>query len=835
MRVNLPDSSELINREIPGRTDLKLVQYIGSGNNAQVFRAHSDSLNRDFACKVIPKANLIQYGDGREAWRQEIEKANALRANSVVKVTDLREWKDPDLKLEAMVFISDFVVGQSLRKFIQFQSTQIDVAFVQEFLVTMLELLNEMTSLNIEHGDLHEGNILVEDRSYSLTGPRFAFRVTDFGVKRITSDVIAEDDFVQAANITRRLLSNVDYQAAAPRDKFYYNAFNNDFVARHLVERDTTRDPIARNPRAMYERLQSLQFEFDASTGEAEARLISPFDFLSCEQIGDAPALLQALYSERFLGLDEIASRNNTIVTGPRGCGKSTVFKCLSLKHRVRVEGARPENTEYMGIYYRCDDLYFSFPRYSAPSRIEAVDLPCHFVTATLLSELLDVVESWSTRYFPEDFARLEPVATSRIWEAIGIDPPAKPGAEKFVGVRSELAKQRTRAVEKFRFANDEKQKFGRYFGVEVLGRVCADLGKALPYLADRPIYFFIDDYSSPKITKALQANLNRIFLQRLPSCFFKLSTESPVSYSREDIDGKIYVEGREFSMHNLGLVYLHSPLEPKISFIEDVFRRRLSAAVTDYPVKEIGQLLGSNADINFNEEARRIREGQKIELWGKETLARLCSGDIHYLIQLVREMVTAAGGEDHLRGTTEIPKIPRRGQNRAIREAAGVFLKNLRSIPKHGDQVVAIVTAFGNVAKSYLLYRDSRNEKGNPPHQASRIEPYESFELSPEAKELYDELLRYSVFIEDFRGKSRRGKVVPRLYLRRFLIPHFNLTFGLRDSVSISPLEFGEFLLKPASFEEKKRLKKGDKFEEPDEAIDSNQLELNIDDENGK
>lgn len=170
--------------------------------------------------------------------------------------------------------------------------------------------------------------------------------------------------------------------------------------------------------------------------------------------------------------------------------------------------------------------------------------------------------------------------------------------------------------------------------------------------------------------------------------------------------------------------------------------------------------------------------------------------------------MVALAGGSAELAKDDVMPRIPSRLQNRAIREAAGGFLRNLHSIPKHGDQLVAIVTAFGNVAHSYLKFRTSRNEVGNPPHQASRIEPYEPFTLSEPAQLLYEELLRYSVFIEDFRGKSRRGKVVPRLFLRRFLIPHFNLTFSTRDSVELEPAEFEQLLLNPSVFEERKRLR---------------------------
>lgn len=138
----------------------------------------------------------------------------------------------------------------------------------------------------------------------------------------------------------------------------------------------------------------------------------------------------------------------------------------------------------------------------------------------------------------------------------------------------------------------------------------------------------------------------------------------------------------------------------------------------------------------------------------------------------------------------------------------------------------MAVVEAFGKVSASYLRHRTSRNEEGAPPHQASRIEPYNDPFLSEEAKRIYNELLRFSVFIEDVRGKSRRGNSVPRLYLRRFLIPSFNLTFSKRDSVELTEEELHELLLRPSDFEKRKRLR------EPEETPGSPpglQLPLNL------
>lgn len=809
MRANLPNANWFLGKSVPGRGDIVIQQLVKSGNDGHVFKGHSDLLGRDWACKVIPRGNLVLGEEGQPAWKAEVLKANSLTNATVVKFEQIEAWLDEVAGVDCVVLISEFIEGSDLKDFIADNKGKIDVPFIMTFLVTTLNLFNEMKRRGVTHGDLHTGNILVQDKSeYDLISPRHVFRITDFGVAEATSDRRFKDDFDQIADVLRQLLEHVNYSTSSPHDKFLFNALNNQFLARHLVEHNPTLDPLARDPKRLFDRLQELSIEFEKSAGRIIPQLVTPFDYLSCEQIGDEPSLLKALYSELFLGLREIESRNNVVVTGPRGCGKSTVFKSLSLRHKLRVNDAAPATTTYIGVYYRCDDLYFAFPRYEKPTREEALDLPLHFVTATLLSELLESFERWAVTHFEEEFRLGEDRAAQTLWASLDIKPPKQPGIETLRAVSTELQKQRRRAAEKHRFVHDLKRPIGECFGADVLQRTCAALIESFSFLHNRPFYFFIDDYSSPKVTKALQENLNRVFMQRSSVCFFKLSTESPVSFSKSDIDHKIYVETREFVLHNLGLVYLHADTKPKLEFIEDVFRRRLSAPAMGYPVKELEELLGTNSSQNFNDDARQLREGKKPEFWGKETLCRLCSGDIHYLISLVREMVALTGGRDEVEKGKVVPRVSPQLQNRAIREAAGIFLKNMRSIPRHGDQLVAIVTAFGNVAHSFLKFRDSKNEVGSPPHQASRIEPYEPLTLSPLAQQLYDELLRYSVFIEDFRGKSRRGKVVPRLYLRRFLIPHFNLTFSLRDSVELEPADFELFLLDPSKLEDKKRLR---------------------------
>ncbi len=817
MRVHLPDKTFFLRKRVPTRPDLEIVEFIKSGNNAHVFKAHAHAVNRDFACKVIPKSNLAGVFEGKDTWRQEIDKANAFRGTSVVRFVDKLEWIDDSAKIDCVVLVAEFVRGANLRDFIEGNRQEITIPFIVQFLETMFDFLNELDQLKLSgHGDIHTGNILVEDRTGALRGAKFEFRITDFGVAAATSERTKfNDDYFQLGAILKQLLESFEqrsYQSAEPKDQFIFNALNNDFLGRHLMERDKTIDSIARRPAMLFECLRQLDDEYEKFAVSSDTKLGSPFDFLSCEQIGDVPSILKALYSDLFLGLDDIESRNNIVVTGPRGCGKSTVFRNLSLRQKLRIGEAAPETITYFGVFYFCNDLYFSFPRYQLPERQAAWDIPIQFLTATLLGELLEDVCRWAEKFFENEFSRGQERAARKLWEVLEVEPPKEPGSETLKSIQTVLQKHRRRAIFDQRNAHKLDHEFGRHWGADKLQRACEALRDSFSFLRDRPIYFFIDDYSSPKVTKDLQSNLNRVLMQRSSCCFFKLSTESPVSFSARDIDQKEYVESREFSLLNLGLIYMSDESERKLRFIDDVFRRRFEAA-SSFTVKDLDTLVGSNLNQNSNDDAREIRRVKRLRHWSKQTLSNLCSGDVFYLIRLVREMVTTPKGAEGLDGD-KVPRIPIEVQDSCIRLEAGKFLKNLNGSCEDGDKLVAIVQAFGKVANSYLKFRDSKNEKGSTAWQASRVEPYERLNLGPEATRLYEELLRYSVFIQDFRGKSRRGDVVPRLFLRRFLIPHFNLTFSTRDSVPLEPSDFELMILDPASFEKKFRRKSPDERE---------------------
>lgn len=708
MRANLPDKKYFINKPIPGLADYIITEYIDSGMNAHMFKAFNSSVNNSYACKVIPKSNLINYEKNPEQWKEEILKANRLDTDAVVQYFHVNEWRDAINNIDCMVLCAKFIKGKNLEKFIKESDKNINIPFIEEFLLDMLNLFNMMNEQKVSHGDLHARNILVEDNKNSLRGPAYRFRVTDFGVASKTSDAIFKDDYEQLAVILKTLLENCEYQKVAdPRERFVYDVLNNEFLARHLTEKDPTRDSLARNPEKLYRKLENIYSDFGiGNQSTSQVKMISPFDFPSLEQFGDSYQLLKNLYSELFLGLSKIEERNNLVLTGPRGCGKSTSFKSLSLMHRIRIAADEPSDVTNIGIYYRCDDLYFAFPRYKLPQREEAYDIPLHFLTVSLIIEVLKSIEEWSYKHFLNDWNKNEAKIAIEIWNLLQLQKPDEPGTETFKAIINKLNKQRGQAAKKQRLVHDPNQSFGYYFGPEILIRICGAINKMLPFLNDRPFFFFIDDYSLPKISEDLQKNLNRLLMQRTSTCFFKIATESPVSYVRNDIDGKNYVEGREFDLLNLGNEYIHANKKVKLQFIDDIFMRRFNA-IDDYPVKNLDMLLGNSSLESQNEIAFHIRNKGKYVLGGKDVLCDLCSGDIHYIINLVNNMVQSVGGKDGLIKEENRP-LNISIQNKAIRDEAGNFLKNLVRLPG-GERLALIVSSFGKVAHHYLLKNNSK------------------------------------------------------------------------------------------------------------------------------
>ena len=231
MRKYLPDVEWFIGKQVPDQLGKYIiVEHRGSGLNAHVFRAHSDELRHDIAVKIIPRQNLGPN------WKQEFQKANRLISSQVVvRFFSFGEWQDKNHDIDCFILLSDYIPGKNLKEYIQHNKNNVSVNFITDLLKAMFDLFNEMNERPFQHGDLHSGNILVEDRSTSLRGPDYAFRVTDFGTTSASENGAKKDDFEQLAFMLKYLLENVDYQGSGSFEQFTFNILNDHFLAKHLL------------------------------------------------------------------------------------------------------------------------------------------------------------------------------------------------------------------------------------------------------------------------------------------------------------------------------------------------------------------------------------------------------------------------------------------------------------------------------------------------------------------------------------------------------------------------------------------------------------------------
>jgi len=117
------------------------------------------------------------------------------------------------------------------------------------------------------------------------------------------------------------------------------------------------------------------------------------------------------------------------------------------------------------------------------------------------------------------------------------------------------------------------------------------------------------------------------------------------------------------------------------------------------------------------------------------------------------------------------------------------------------------VVEAFKEAARHLLLgptYKIVNSKTGKireVPRMAFRIEVTDKFRLDDLEAEIYKDLIRYGLFLRDNRGKSIQGAMVPRLYLRRLLLPYCVLALSKRDSVPLTCAWFRRLLIEPDLF----------------------------------
>src|SRR3990167_7023972 len=195
-------------------TDYYLTEKVGEGKIGSIYRAERSDPPDVLACKIIPEGRL------KDGWQRELEKVLRLRT-----VPNVVQYHPPhgagyDKNNRPYYWVMwDFIKGTDLKKYLQHLPWPLDLAFIENIGRTVLEVLHACRAVQIDHGDLHEGNILISDPDPRLLGSPRRIWISDFGYGGSHNELEPKDDYRQIFSITSSMLKKLDPSSLNPRDK----------------------------------------------------------------------------------------------------------------------------------------------------------------------------------------------------------------------------------------------------------------------------------------------------------------------------------------------------------------------------------------------------------------------------------------------------------------------------------------------------------------------------------------------------------------------------------------------------------------------------------------
>ena len=473
----------------------------------------------------------------------------------------------------------------------------------------------------IRHGDLHSGNILIGDRSRAKLDdslqPRAPIYVSDFGYGATSGITKPKDDYQGLSQIINEMIPRVEYATATATHRRILQALRRD-LGKMLNEGSGTerRSPLelltllGEIRRVAQSAIGSISASSSVATGSAAPKsqeMPSVGQFQVSEMIGERWEWWQRLFVPTVPARSKILALDiPTVVTGPRGCGKTMLFRRLS--ERLIVEcgdvAELPVSGSFTALYVNANDFADAFARFpEKPTGEDEARLIC-YANLCVLGDLLTVQSARAGRL--RDAASdglLALVQHLLVPETYNMLIMGEDRLERYRGVLGQI---------KWSFpASKRDALFPGYSDLAQhrwLPRFLQQAREFCPWIGDRAILLFIDDFSTPRVSESMQRVLNRLFLQRSSEFLSKVATEAWSTFVPEDSSGKNLQDGDDYQLVDIGEESLFLPDNERLAFLRDVFARRLESDVRIPERKATLSSLLGRLNLSKTEFARRLR-----------------------------------------------------------------------------------------------------------------------------------------------------------------------------------------------------------------------------------